>query len=191
MKQKFSYFVCTLVLALSSFSVFSATQSILLFQSNPNTASGRIMNSSQATNFAKNSIVLNCLGSHTVIISSTADGSGKILVDNFLSVDGTNVCPGGPNSAANCFVGSGTGEINPINISNAIANGKHLVTFELMDWGKQLQNSPLYLVMTGCTVAPRETICHKPGTNGKRQIVVSQSVISEHLGHGDTFGVCQ
>lgn len=191
MKHIFSHLAVALIFGLSSASATSATQSALLFASNPITSSGPLMTSSQAINFAKNEIVLNCGTTHTVIISSTADGTGKLLVDNFIAVDGTNVCPGGPASGANCFSSSGAGTINPLNISSAIAAGKHLVTFELMDWGLQLQNSPLYLVMTGCTVAPRETICHKPGTSRKRQIGVTQSVIGEHLGHGDNLGACQ
>jgi len=34
------------------------------------------------------------------------------------------------------------------------------------------------------------TICHKPGTNGEKTMVISASALSGHLGHGDSVGAC-
>lgn len=34
------------------------------------------------------------------------------------------------------------------------------------------------------------TICHKPGTPAQKTMVVSQSALNGHLGHGDTIGAC-
>lgn len=156
-----------------------------LFGATPIVGSGQLMTSDQAISFATVSRVLTCTTPHTVIISSTPDGSGGVFVDNFLTVNGKNVCPGG-----NCFSGPGTIPVSPLNISSLIPSGKHLVTFELMDWGVVLGNSPLYLVTTNCSVLSREIICHNPGSSVQRQLPVTQSVISRHLGEGDSLGRC-
>jgi hypothetical protein len=113
-------------------------------------------------------------------------------VDNFLTVNGSSVCGDG------CFSGflgnNGTAAasyapIPPIDISAELAPGRQLVTFELMDWGAFLASSDLWLV-TNCAVPQQVAVCHKPGTPAQKTLLVAQSAVPGHLGHGDALGPC-
>ena len=50
-------------------------------------------------------LMLACKGRPSAILSSTADGRGRLVADNFIEVNGENVCAGGTSSggAQNCF----------------------------------------------------------------------------------------
>jgi len=139
-------------------------------------------------------------------LSSTPDGTGDVIVDNFLTMNGVNVCesPGTfdcgsvPTCSFSCIVNflGDTGNtltsytpVPPIDISGELALGSQLVTFELMDWGGFLASSDLWLV-TNCDVPPQVAICHKPGTPAQKTLLVTQSAVPAHLGHGDTLGPC-
>jgi hypothetical protein len=150
--------------------------------------------------FDEAALVLACKGRPTGILSSTADGGGRLVVDNFIEVNGTNVCACGisDDGAENCFDGPvvqpiGTPALDayqsvpPIDISRLLPHGgRATVTFSLVDFGGIYANSELWLV-TNCTASPRVDICHKPGTRAEHVITVSQSAVSGHLGHGDTI----
>ena len=41
------------------------------------------------------------------------------------------------------------------------------------------------------TATVRITICHKPGTPAQKTLVLPESAIPGHLGHGDTLGLCE
>lgn len=43
---------------------------------------------------------------------------------------------------------------------------------------------------TAGAAAPKQTICHRPGTAQERTILVPSSAVADHLGHGDFLGVC-
>lgn len=176
-------------IALIFFSQQAAPASYYIFSQNSVTNSGRIMTPSQAVRVATKSYVITCTEPYSAILSSTPDGLGKVLIDNFLTVNGTNVCPGGPNASANCFSGSGNTSVNPINIARFLSKGKSMVTFDIMDWGSVWQNSNIYLVTSNCVIYSRETICHNPGTDN-RPISVTQSVLVDLLGRGDRLGAC-
>jgi Bacterial Ig-like domain (group 3) len=133
-------------------------------------------------NFNSNTLNLSCGASPSATLSSTADNSGFVLVDNLINVTvtnggnvngPTNVC-GGPQSADgnNCFTTSyqnaaGNGGINgtdpdtllpggglpPIDISSLLAkNATQQVKIDTQDLGVVLTSSTLYL-NTNCTVA--------------------------------------
>jgi uncharacterized repeat protein (TIGR01451 family) len=121
---------------------------------------------------------LTCPSSPQGVISSTADGTGKVLVDNFitLTVQGTtttgpsNICSGGTvenGTQQNCFTSHYSGEaaskvgvdpttlaadggLAPIDISSSLQAGSIQATISLVDTGGYLAGSTLYLV-TNCT----------------------------------------
>lgn len=181
-----------------------ADASVKLFNAFPVIDTGTVTDPSLAATFATNSLVLQCPGTPRAVLSSTADGTGSVVVDNFLTVDGANVCTGISGtgnlgtSAPNCFIDflgtTGTAltsytPVPPLDISENLAAGKHMVTFELQDWGGLLASSDIWL-LTNCNAPPQVAICHRPGTPIQRTLFVAQSAVPGHLGHGDTLGEC-
>ena len=150
--------------------------------------------------FDEASLVLACKGRPSAILSSTADGRGRLVADNFIEVNGENVCAGGMSGGGveNCFNDPVFGVVGtpaldayqsvpPIDVSRLMPHGaRSTVTFSLVDFGGIYANSDLWLV-TNCTASRRVDICHKPGTRAEHVITVSQSAVSGHLGHGDTI----
>jgi hypothetical protein len=143
-------------------------------------------------------LALSCKGQPRAILSSTADGRGGLVADNFLEVNGDNVCAG------SCFNDPVFGIIGtpaldayqpvpPIDVSRFLRPGaRSTVSFSLVDVGVIYANSDVWLV-TNCTATRKVDICHKPGTRAEHVITVSQSAVSGHLGHGDTLDLsgCQ
>lgn len=150
--------------------------------------------------FDEAALVLSCKGRPRAVLSSTADGSGRLVVDNFIEVNGANVCAGGASSGVveHCFndpvFGSiGTAALDayqsvpPIDVSRLLPHGgRSILTFSLVDVGGIYANSDVWLV-TNCTAYSKVDICHKPGTRAEQVLTVSQSAVSGHLGHGDTM----
>jgi uncharacterized repeat protein (TIGR01451 family) len=119
-------------------------------------------------------------GPPTAVLSSTPDGTGKVLVDNFVNVSVTvgtktssavNVCKGGTQDPTqgvqNCFgpayqnaaqgmVGAdmdgytATGGVAPLDVSGFLVSGDQKIKIDLVDAGVLLANASLYLV-TSCT----------------------------------------
>lgn len=150
----FSLFLCSCG---SSDDSTSSPTSLHLFTQTPATDSGPGTGPSQAVAFASYQVVLRCDSPVSAVLASTADGTGKLVVDNFMTVNGTNVCTGGiySQNSENCYStyseNSGYSGVNPIDISDKIPAGKSLVQFSLMDFGGFLGNSDIYLV-TNCAV---------------------------------------
>jgi hypothetical protein len=148
------------------------------------------------------------------IVSNKPNGTGGIVVDNFIAVNGVNVCRGGrvdkgPSGTTwkSCFIGyygptpvpafraaGGDDPIDafefytpvpPIDISSLIAPGRQVVTFALKDAGVIAANSDLYL-STNCRVLPQVPICH----DGKTLNVANAAVKAHTLHHGDHPGPC-
>jgi hypothetical protein len=150
--------------------------------------------------FDEAALVLSCSARPTAVLSSTADGQGRLVVDNFIEVNGANVCTGGASGGGveNCFNEPVYGDIGtpaldayqsvaPIDVSGHMPHrGRAIVTFSLVDFGVIYANSDVWL-LTSCTAHRRVDICHKPGTRAEQVITVSQSAVSGHLGHGDTL----
>jgi len=150
--------------------------------------------------FDEASLVLSCKGRPTAILSSTADGSGRLVVDNFIEVNGANVCAGGASSdgVETCFndpvlasIGAAALDaypsVPPIDLSRLMTpGGRSTLKFSLVDFGGIYTNSDVWLV-TNCTAYSKVGICHKPGTRAEQVLTVSQSAVSGHLGHGDTM----
>lgn len=144
-----------------------------------------------------------CPSAPTAILSSTPDGLGDVLVDNWIEVDGVNVCTGLVscgfwlgNCAITCFSGfdlatSSHDPVPPIDIANLVTPGEVSLSFELLDWGFALANSELWLV-TNCQLPEegKRVLCHKPGTRAQHTLQVAPPSVRAHLTHGDRLGAC-
>ncbi len=132
---------------------------------------------SQAKTFNSTTLNLSCPSPVHATISSSPDGNGNVLVDNFvsLSVGGkspVNICRYGVDEdwgQQDCFTSSyqsqaqngglngqdpdgfvSTGGVRPIDISNHLWPGMMQTQISLVDTGGYLASSSLYLV-TNCT----------------------------------------
>lgn len=93
---------------------------------------------------ASKSVILDFKAGDTAVLSSTPDGTGLILADNFITVNGVNICGVGPLDG--CFAGSGLTPISPIDVSSAILIGETTVLIEWIDFGGVAASSDIYLV---------------------------------------------
>ena len=118
---------------------------------------------------------LSCASPITAKLSSTPDGTGNVLVDNYITFNGgqgtQNICTGGATSdnptQPNCFNGTYIAEagnsigVNPdtlaanggvpaIDVSSLLSPGSVQATISMLDTGGLLTGSSLYLV-TSCT----------------------------------------
>jgi hypothetical protein len=149
--------------------------------------------------FDEASLLLSCRSHPTAVLSSTADGHGDLVVDNFIEVNGRNVCTGGsvPGGVEPCFNWPTVQDIGtpaldayppvpPLDVSGDMpARGRGTVTFALVDYGGIYANSDIWLV-TDCIVHQKAAICHKPGTRAEKVLTVGVAAVSGHLRHGDT-----
>jgi len=181
-----------------------AQTSVKLFDATPVTFSGTPIDPSLATAFGSRTLLLACPAAPTGRVASTGDGNGSLVVDNFLTVNGANVCSGQSdtgnfgNTSLSCFNAfwGNTGDaltsfapVSPIDISARLQPGRQLVSFEMMDWGGFAGSSELWLV-TNCSAPAQVPICHQRGTSEQRSLVVAQSAVPAHIAHGDTLGAC-
>jgi hypothetical protein len=74
--------------------VFAQQTSIKLFDARPTFATGPVTSPAEATSFANTSSILIFASGDTAVISSTPDGTGPIVIDNFMTINGVNVCEG-------------------------------------------------------------------------------------------------
>jgi uncharacterized repeat protein (TIGR01451 family) len=163
-----------LCLAATASAALAQQNAIPLFTPVDNRDSLSNTSSSNPNDFNSTILNLSCtMLPVTATLSSTADGTGNVLVDNFISVDtgqgATDVCIGGVNDAQqNCFNQTwyNTGHYNigvnpdtlvatngvpPINISSLFSQGGAIkATIAMEDTGIVLTGSTLYLV-TNCT----------------------------------------
>jgi hypothetical protein len=133
---------------------------IKLFDAVPVTNVGPITDPLKALSFGQTQLVLICPPVPSAIISSDVDGTGPVVVDNFLTVDGLNVCPPGSGGFGNCFQSFHGGSsdasvaytgVAALDISTRIGSGSHVVNFALDDHGGLLGSSEIWLV-TNCFV---------------------------------------
>jgi hypothetical protein len=151
-----------------------------------------------AISFGTAQVYLSCPVGETPQATLTGPYGGKLVVDNFLTVNGTNVCGGNCFSSAFAnpvnYLGESTNSsymgVDPIDIGNKI-NGSGLYTFSLMDYGYTLASSEVYL-NTSCSIVPAASqICHRDnGNRREKTLTVGPAALSAHLAHGDTEGPC-
>lgn len=152
-----------------------------------------------AIDFGTAEVYLSCPTGGTLTASLSGPNSGPFIVDNYMTVNGTNVCPGNDGQGS-CFDGVMTdpiaylGEpvevpyltINPIDISSFLS-GSGLYTFKLKDYGYTFGATEIYLTTSCSTV---NQVCHRNNGNGGKTLTVGASAVAAHLGHGDTQGPC-
>jgi hypothetical protein len=185
-----------------------ALNAIRLFRATPVTESAACGNSwgcsaeSDRVVFDEATLLLSCRAHPTAVLSSTPDGSGRLVADNFIEVNGRNVCTGGetgPGGVASCFnwpviwdIGKRALDayqpVPPLNVSGDMPRGRGIVTFALVDYSGIYANSDIWLV-TDCVAHEKAAICHKPGTPAEKVLTVGVAAISGHLRHGDTTDV--
>ena len=97
----------------------NSVDSIKLWDAVASYNTGTVTSPALATVEASKSVTLDFEAGDTAILSSTPDGTGPIRTDNFITVNGVDVCVGGFvfDSIIHCFTG---GTIPPIDISSAI-----------------------------------------------------------------------
>jgi hypothetical protein len=148
--------------------------------------------------FDEAALLLSCRSHPTAVLSSTADGLGPLVADNFIEVNGRNVCTEGtgPGGGGSCFnwpvvwdIGTPALDayqsVPPLDVSGDMPRGRGTVTFALVDYGGIYANSDIWLV-TDCVAHQKAAICHKPGTPAEKVLTVGVAALSGHLGHGDT-----
>jgi hypothetical protein len=184
-----------------------APNAIRLFRATPVTESAPCVSPlgcspvSDRVVFDEAALLLSCRSHPTAVLSSTADGSGHLVADNFIEVNGRNVCSTGGtvtgDGVPTCFdwpvvQDIGTPALNayqsvpPLNISGDMPDkGRGTVTFALVDYGGIYANSDIWLV-TDCRIHQKAAICHKPGTRAEKVLEVGVAAVSGHLRHGDT-----
>jgi hypothetical protein len=186
-----------------------AQNTINLFQPTPVTQSPP-STVSQPFTYGTEQVRLTCPTDGTAFARLTGEDSGGLIADNYITINGTNICPDG-----NCFVRTATspfpvvGEdvdsdagyyepVGPINILSFLTAPDGLYTFNLVD----AQFSNLSQNVYGNTEINLETncligypVCHRQGGNGKNVkfktlYVDSQDSVNAHVRHGDTPGPC-
>ena len=194
-----------LIFAIFCLAVFSsaalAQNSIRLFDPVTITSSdaSTLLSNSAVVPFGSTEVYLSCPVGEKPQATLTGPYGGKLVVDNYITVNGTNVCPNG-----NCFVSVFVDPVNylgdsvdssyfgvdPIDISSQIT-GSGVYIFSLIDYGYTMSSSEVYL-NTSCSFAPvASQICHRD--NGKKEmktLTVGPAAFSAHLAHGDSEGPC-
>lgn len=152
--------------------------------------------------FGTKVVNLSCSEGATATISGSEAENGNLIVDNFLAVNGTNICPSGASCFSGVFdnpynhigqpIGNAFLPIAPVDISSLLIPGVGQYTFDLMDAGFIYGSSEVNLITTCTLVEEVFAICHRD--NGKKQqktiYVGSQNAVQAHLNHGDTLGPC-
>lgn len=150
---------------------------------------------SYAVSFRTTEVYLSCPNNRAEAILTGPDG-GNLIVDNFLAMNGDNVCPMG-----RCFAGTFAAPqlghsvedayygIAPLDVSDLLV-GSGVYKFELKDYGYSLGSTEVHL-QTNCLLEPASQICHRNfGNKGNRTLSVAESAVAAHLAHGDTAGPC-
>ena len=144
-------------------------------------------------------VYLNCPVGGPAHAYLTGPSGGNLIVDNFMTVNGANVCP----EEWNCFAGlltspaTATGlpvqtayiGVSPLHISGYI-NGSGVYRFELMDYGWSYGSTEIFL-NTSCTFEATTQVCHRNfGRFEGKTLTIGESALAAHLAHGDTEGPC-
>jgi hypothetical protein len=177
-----------------------AQTSIKLFDATPidTRDSSLLMGFDYSVSFGTKEIFLSCpVGAQSTI---SGPGNGNFIVDNYLSINNVNICPGG--AEASCFNGTFNdpgqflGEIMevsyngiaPVDVSSQITGSGNFV-FNVKDISWTFGSTEVYLNTTCSTVSQ---VCHRDsGRRVSKTLSVGGSAVAAHLSHGDTEGPCE
>lgn len=150
-----------------------------------------------SVSFGTKEIYMSCPVDAQTTISGP--GGGNFIVDNYLTVNGVNICPGG--AEGSCFAGtfndpgSYLGEIMevsyygiaPIDISSQVTGSGNYV-FNVKDISWSFGSTEVYLNTT-CSFVSQ--VCHRDnGRRVEKTLTIGGSAVAAHLAHGDTEGPC-
>ena len=190
-----------ILLTLLCLVVFSPTlfaqNSVKLFDATP-IDQGEYLTFESAVAFKSTEVYLTCPLEAQSSISGP--GGGTFSVDNFLTVNGTSICPGGGEN--NCFASTlndpmhWLGEIMEVSYlgipavdvsSRITTSGTY--TFQVKDYGYTFGNTEIYLNTT-CSMVSQ--VCHRDnGRRVRKTLTIGGSAVAAHLNHGDTEGPCE
>lgn len=149
--------------------------------------------------FGSKDVYLSCpLGGQPYALITGPNG-GNLVVDNFFTMNGNNICP----DEWNCYSGASISPgqaiglpmesayigVAPIDVSDRIT-GSGVYSFVLSDFSFYYGNSDIYL-HTSCSFG--SYVCHRNNGSAapKTLSVTSPNMLAAHLAHGDTEGPCQ
>ena len=148
--------------------------------------------------FNQKDVYLSCSLGGTNTTYLTGPNNGSLIVDDFFTVNGNNVCPDEWDCFAGLFAQPATAiglpvesvylGVAPLDISGQVT-GSGTFTFVLSDYGYDFGNSEIYL-HTSCSFGTY--VCHR--NNGKsdhKTLAVGTNAVAAHLAHGDTEGPCE
>jgi hypothetical protein len=158
-------------------------------------------NFNDAISFGTTTVFLACSANDVTRV--TGANGGGFIADNFLTLNGVNICPNGaqascysnvngdPKVSLNQPVETRYSPVPAQDISSITTEGVNAYTFSLMDYGYTLGSSAINLETT-CTQMQGFPVCHlNNGKKGQKTIFVdSQDAVAAHERHGDTAGPC-
>jgi len=193
-----SFFFLLLVLAVSV-TAASGQNTVKLFDAMPIslTSTSVAWNPRTPMIFNSKDVYLSCpIGgpSYTYI---SGPNSGNLIVDNFFTMNGDNICPDEWNCFAGAFANPGQAVglpmdsaymgVEPIDVSSRIT-GSGVYSFVLSDFSYFYGNSDIYL-HTSCSLG--SYVCHRNNGNAApKTLAVEGKNLAAHLAHGDTEGPC-
>lgn len=159
--------IAGLLMGAAASPILAHQPSIKLFDANSSFGTGARTSPDRALPYASKSLILSFAPGDRAVISSTPDGKGPIAIDNFLTINGANVCEGaqGQVFSESCFgpiigplrvgvpIDALLTQISPVDVSRFIPEGTTTVQFELRDFGVVAGNTDLFLVTTATVVA--------------------------------------
>jgi len=190
------------------FSVFAALtttttgqNTVKLFDATPISLTSTTIawNPRTPTAFGTKDVYLSCPLGGQPYAYVTGPNGGNLIVDNFFTMNGDNICP----DEWNCFDGAFASPSNaiglpmesaylgvaPIDVSDKIT-GSGVYSFVLSDYSYYYGNSEIYL-HTSCSFG--SYVCHRNNGSAapKTLSVTSPNMLASHLAHGDTEGPCE
>ena len=197
--MKIRLLLVTFCLVVFAPSLFAQT-TIKLFDATPiDSRDGSLpMGFDYSVAFGTKEVYLSCPAGAVSTISGP--GNGNFIIDNYLSINNTNICPGGPE--ASCFAGvfndpgQFLGEIMevsynsiaPVDVSSQLVGSGNFV-FSLKDISWTYGSTEVYLNTTCSTVSQ---VCHRDnGRRTQKTLSIGGSAVAAHLAHGDTQGPCE
>ena len=195
MKTRFTLLLFCLIVFSSA---ASAQTTVKLFDALAIDSSEVSLTYDTAAAFGTTEVYLSCPTGSVLNAKLSGPNGGQLVVDNFITVNGTNVCPYG-----NCFAGTLADPIgflgdpmevpflgvDPIDITHLLSS-TGLYTFQVKDYGYTFGNTEIYLT-TSCSSVNQ--VCHRNngnGNGGSRTLTIGGSAVAAHLAHGDTEGPC-
>lgn len=148
--------------------------------------------------FGQKDVYLSCPLGGSPQAYLTGPNNGSLIVDNFFTLNGDNICPdewncfagvfASPSSAVGLPMESAYLGVAPINIGDRIT-GSGTYTFVISDYGFDYGSSDIYL-HTSCSFGTY--VCHRNnGKSARKTLAVGTEAVRSHLAHGDTEGPCE